>query len=97
MTPEALWTAVGACGTIAGIVLTMLGTWMNKLNRTIERVGQSSEENHRRLQEKLDVMYETIDDRFVRKDVHIESIKRLDVEISSIHNSLNCPRNPRGS
>jgi hypothetical protein len=96
MTPEAIWTAVGSCATVGGIILTMLGAWMGKLNRTMEAMGRASEENHRRLQEKLDVMYETIDDRFVRKDVHMESLKRLDVEISAIHNSLNCPRNPRG-
>ncbi len=85
---------------IAGIVaiLAGLGSVVVAVVRLQHGIGQQFEQTRRESEDRavvthqrIDLLGRTIDQTYLRKDVHEAHIQRLDGEIANIKGSLGCP------
>ena len=90
------WLA-GFVAILAGLgsLLVAVIRLQNGINQQFDQTRRESEERAIGTHARIDLLGRTIDQTYLRKDVHEAHIKRLDGEIANIKGSLGCPATER--
>ena len=90
------WIA-GFVAILAGLgsLLVAVVRLQNGINQQFDQTRRESEERAVLTHSRIDLLGRTIDQTYLRKDVHEAHIKRLDGEIANIKGSLGCPATER--
>lgn len=88
-----VWTAIGAGGTVLGVMMAALFAALGNVSRAISAARTEAADHSMRLHKRIDDLSEHIDQRYVRTDTHDAVVARIDAQIATIERSLACGRN----